>query len=204
MLSGLEEVEVVVKRMSALSDVGKSLRRTFVSSRWCVGWDGFELRAARVRDQASPLRKRVFAVLTAGVEDGAVCSWASEFVGAARFWLEERSEADVRSSQCVSQRPCRKSGCATIARSMAMFVLTPVIRVSSRARWAFRTTPSHDDAVTMSLARRLSKSADTMAGRPVMRCVSTLMPLPVGNWKLVILPMDRDQSLSTFSAVMRS
>lgn len=30
------------------------------------------------------------------------------------------------------------------------------------------------------------------------------MPLPVGNWKLVILPMDRVQSRSTFSAVMRS
>jgi hypothetical protein len=30
------------------------------------------------------------------------------------------------------------------------------------------------------------------------------MPLPVGNWDEVILPMERDQPLWTFSAVMRS
>ena len=91
-----------------------------------------------------------------------------------------------------------------MAFSMSRFVLTPAIRVSSRALRALRTTSFHDDAVTMTLATRLSKSADTTAGRPLMRCVSTRMPLPEGNWKDVILPIDKDQSLRTFSAVMRS
>ena len=89
-------------------------------------------------------------------------------------------------------------------QSIGRFVFTPVSCVSCNARWAFCTAPSQEDAVIISLARRLSKSADTIAGCPLMRCVSTLIPLPVGNWRLVILPMDRDQSLSTFSAVMRS
>lgn len=56
----------------------------------------------------------------------------------------------------------------------------------------------------MSLAIRLSKSADTIEGWPLIRCVSTRMPLPVGNWNEVIFPMDKDQSLRTFSAVIRS
>lgn len=69
---------------------------------------------------------------------------------------------------------------------------------------AFRTAASHEEAVMMILAMRLSKSGETMAGRLLMRCVSTRIPLPVGNWKEVILPIERVQSLSTFSAVMRS
>lgn len=56
----------------------------------------------------------------------------------------------------------------------------------------------------MSLEIKLSKSAETTAGCPLMRCVSTRMPLPVGKRKPEILPMDNDQSLSTFSAVIRS
>src|SRR5687767_10985473 len=91
-----------------------------------------------------------------------------------------------------------------MARRMSRLVFTPEIWVSARARWALRTTLSQDDAVMMSLAMRLSKSADTTEACPLRRWVSMRMPLPVGNWKDVILPIDRDQSLCTFSAVMRS
>ena len=195
--------EGVVKRMSAVREVGKSLRRTRVSSRWGVGWAWGVPGAERQSDQASPLRKRGAAVLSVGVGvDGE--SWSSGWVGAVRCWVVARREGRLRSSHCVSQFPLRKSGCETMAQRVGIFVFTPVMDVSSSARWAFRTAPSQDEAVMMSLAIRLSKSAETMAGWPLMRCVSTRIPLPVGNRKLVILPMERDQSLSTFSAVMRS
>jgi hypothetical protein len=56
----------------------------------------------------------------------------------------------------------------------------------------------------MTLASKLSKWVDTTVGLLASRCVSTRIPWPVGNWKDVILPIDRDQSLCTFSAVIRS
>ena len=82
-LSGMPEGLGEVKRISADREVGNSLRSTRVSSRWCAGgacslflesacW------GARVRDHASPFRKRVFAVLIAGAEDDALSSGCLE------------------------------------------------------------------------------------------------------------------------------
>ena len=76
--------------------------------------------------------------------------------------------------------------------------------MSSKARWALDTASFQDDAVMINLAIRLSKSAETTAGWPLMRWVSTLIPFPHGNRKEVIFPIDNDQSLCTFSAVMRN
>lgn len=143
-------------------------------------------------------------MLSWGDVDAGPLSCARVFVGEVNFAAVARSEGAVSSSHCVEHCPAKKSACRTMACSMAMFVFTPLMCVSSSARRALSTQLSHEDAVMMSLASRLSKSADTMLGRPLMRCVSTLMPFPVGNWKLVILPIERDQSLSTSSAVMRS
>lgn len=71
----------VVKRMSALREVGKSLRSTFVSSRWCVGLLSFLPWGESVSDHASPLRKSVFAVLTAAVDVVLSVSRSSGFEG---------------------------------------------------------------------------------------------------------------------------
>jgi len=187
-----------VKRSSALREVGKSFRRTRVNSRWWGG--GFSLAfvvgVEIEMDQASPFRKRVLAVETeADEEDGAMSEFRVFGVAEAIVWLDWSSSVCLLSSHCVSHCPFRKSGCATIAFNMSRFVFTPAHRVSSRARWALRTASFQDDAVTMTFASRLSKSADTTAGRPLMRCVSTRMPLPDGNCEDVIFPIDSDQSL---------
>jgi len=193
-----EAVEGVVNRSSALSEVGKSFRRTRVSSRWCGG--GFSLAfvvgVEMEMDHASPFRKRVLAVETTDVEeDGAMSEFRVFGLTEAMVWLDWRSSDCLLSSHCVSHCPFKKSECATMAFNMSMLVFTPAICVSSNARWALRTASFQDDAVTMTFAIRLSKSADTTMGRPLMRCVSTLIPLPEGNWKEVILPIDNDQSL---------
>jgi len=193
-----EAVEGVVKRSSALREVGKSFRRTRVSSRW---WGGgfsfaFVVGLEMEMDQASPFRKRVLAVETEVDEEaGAMSEWRVFELAEAIFWLDWRSSVCLLSSHCVSHCPFRKSGCATMDFNMSMFVFTPAICVSFKARCPLRTASFQDDAVTMTFAIRLSKSADTTVGRPLMRCVSTLIPLPEGNWKEVILPIDNDQSL---------
>ena len=193
-----------VKRISALRDEGKSFRRTRVSSRWC-GAGAVASGDVRERDHASPLRKRVFADESAGADEGLPLSAPTVCLRVAEISRPDcRSAVWLRSSHWVSQCPARKSGCATMPRSMSMLVFTPLMEVSARARWALWTQSGQEEAVMMSFAIRLSKSADTMAGWPLMRCVSMRIPLPVGNWKEVILPMDKDQSLWTFSAVMRS
>lgn len=132
---GVEEVGEV-KRTSALREVGKSFRKTFVSSRWCVGCEEVcSLPCGEsVRDQASPLRKSVFAVLSAGAELVDVDSWSRGFEDVKNCWLALSRSAWWRSSHCVSHFPPRKSGCATIARSTEMFVFTPVMEVSSSVR----------------------------------------------------------------------
>ena len=108
------------------------------------------------------------------------------------------------SSHCVLHSPARKSGCAIMARNISRLVFTPEICVSLSALCAFLTVSFQDAAVMMSFANRLSKSEDTTNGCPLIRCVSTRIPLPVGNWNDVILPMESDQSLCTFSDVIRS
>lgn len=91
-----------------------------------------------------------------------------------------------------------------MARSMSRLVFTPRMCVSFTARRALRTQSFHEEAVMMSFATRLSKSEVIIVEWLPMRCVSTRTPLPVGNSKDVILPMDNDQLLCTFSAVIRS
>jgi hypothetical protein len=86
-----EVLEGAVKSNSALREVGKSFRRTRVSSRW---WGGgfsvtFVAGEEMAMDHASPFRKRVLAAETDAVEEDAVVSgprmlrWAS-----AMRWLD--------------------------------------------------------------------------------------------------------------------
>lgn len=164
----------VVSKMSALREAGKSLRRSLVSWMWWVGREGGAVvggavvGAERVRDQASPLRKRGVEEVVGGVEEmGVVCRGEVVWVG--RLWVALRRAGRLCSSHCVVHVPWRKSGCEVMARRMGRFVCTPVMCVSSSARWAFRTAASQDEAVMMSLAIRLSKSAETMAVWPLMR-----------------------------------
>lgn len=197
----------VVYVISAEREVGKSFRRTRVRERWsgAVSFLVVLFWGERVMFHASPFRNRVFELEGRVVDDVVFV-----FLGMGLFVEEDNARPDCKSSSwcvsshCVSQFPARKSGCDTMPRRTSRFVFTPVIWVSDSARLAFRTQSFHDAAVMMSLARRLSKSADTTVAWLAIRWVSTRMPLPVGNWKDVILPMERDQLLCTFSAVMRS
>jgi len=132
-----EAVEGVVKRSSALREVGKSLRRTRVSSRW---WGGgfsfaFVVGVEMEMDHASPFRKRVFVVETEAVEeDDAMLELRVFGLAEAISRHDWKSSGCLFSSHCVSHFPCRKSGCATMAFNMLMFVFTPAICVSFKAR----------------------------------------------------------------------
>lgn len=198
-----------VKRISAAREVGKSERRRRVRVRWwgvgcCVVVDDGE-RGVSVSDQASFFRKRVGEFDGTALVDGDVGSYARMcFIPSEIFSPDWSNSPCFFSSHCVSHRPSKKSVCATIPRKTSIFVFTPATCVSDRARRAFRTAAGQDEAVMINLAIKLSKSADTTVEWPCTRCVSTLTPLPAGNWKDVILPIERDQSDCTFSAVMRS
>lgn len=96
----------------------------------------------------------------------------------------ERREACWDSSQEVVQVPEMKSGWATMAFRMGMLVWIPVMCVSSKARRALARTAGQVEAVMMSLAIRLSKSAVTADGMPFTMFVSQRMPLPEGKCEL--------------------
>jgi len=108
-----------------------------------------------------------------------------------RLWRWEGcagSEVEARLNWCfsshwVSHFPAMKSGCDSIECRIGMLVCIPVMWVSLNALLAFWSTISHEGAVTMILASRLSKSVVTVACRPDTRFVSTLIPLPLGKWK---------------------
>lgn len=105
----VDEEEGVVKRTSAEREAGKSLRRTRVRARW---WGGvFVLGGARVTDQASPFRKRVFVVARVGADDELVVSpfMTDDMREDDMFWPRARSSAFLFSNHCVSHSPSKKS-----------------------------------------------------------------------------------------------
>ena len=71
-----EVLEGVVKSNCALREVGKSFRRTRVSSRWWGGGFSFAFVVGEEMDMdhASPFRKRVLAVNTDEVEQDVMVS----------------------------------------------------------------------------------------------------------------------------------
>ena len=113
-----DEVDGAVKRISALKEVGKSFRKTFVSSRWCGG--GCELLCLplllscgdeRTMDQASPLRNNVFVADMADELDkeSAELDVVSRLRELLICWLDCRSSCCLLSSHCVLHRPAKKS-----------------------------------------------------------------------------------------------
>lgn len=189
-----------MRRISAAKEVGKA----FCSRRErCMWYSLFSPEEGeRVMVHASSFLNRRDEEEVAAVEevDGAGKRVLVSFVGG----MEERRDLCWDSSQRVSQRPEEKSWWERMERRIGMLVAMPVMRVSSRARRALAMAAGKDEAVTMSLAMRLSKSGVMEEGMPETSDVSHRMPLPEGKWKDWILPTLSVQFLVGSSAVIRS
>ena len=127
------------------------------------------------------LKRRDEAESDVGAEDDCGVKRLSFVRGIARVRDAERSSDCLVSSHWVSHFPAMKSGCEIMAWTMEILVLMPMMRVSSSALFAFRSTACQLGAVMINFAMRLSKSAVTEAGEPPSNDVSTRIPFPVGK-----------------------
>lgn len=186
----------IVYSISALRDVGNSLRKTRLSWRWCGRREDLDPElllssGSRSIVHASPFLKRRLEVPPAKAcerefadDDGRFDSSEAEIP-----CPDSITSGSLVSSQRVSHLQARKSGLSTIPRRMPRLVLTPEILVSSRTLRALLTTESQLVAVIMIFATMLSKSGPMTTGDSGEMFVSTRMPLPPGTWNSLILPI---------------